>query len=42
MRLKWLTNFSGSNGIALISRKKKFFTDGRYTFQAQKELEKII
>ena len=25
MRLKWLTNFSGSNGIALISKKKNFF-----------------
>ena len=22
-RLQWLTNFSGSNGIALISKKKK-------------------
>ena len=43
MRLKWLTNFSGSNGVALISRKKKiFFTDGRYTLQARKELEKIF
>lgn len=43
MRLKWLTNFSGSNGIALISKKKKFFfTDGRYTLQAQKELQKLF
>ena len=25
MRLRWLTNFSGSNGIALISKKKNFF-----------------
>ena len=41
MRLKWLTNFSGSNGVALISRKKNFFfTDGRYILQAQKELKK--
>ena len=24
-RLQWLTNFSGSNGIALISKKKFFF-----------------
>ena len=40
MRLKWLTKFSGSNGMALISRNKNFFfTDGRYTLQAQKELE---
>ncbi len=38
-RLKWLTNFSGSNGIALISERKKiFFTDGRYILQAKKEL----
>ena len=43
MRLKWLTNFTGSNGIALISKKKKFFfTDGRYTLQAQKELQKLF
>ena len=43
MRLKWLTNFSGSNGIALISRKRRFFfTDGRYILQAHKELEKIF
>ena len=25
MRLKWLTNFSGSNGYALLSGKKNFF-----------------
>ena len=25
MRLKWLTNFSGSNGYALVSEKKIFF-----------------
>ena len=41
MRLKWLTNFSGSNGYALISGKENFFfTDGRYTLQAKKELHK--
>ena len=41
MRLKWLTNFSGSNGVALISKKRNFFfTDGRYILQAQKELKK--
>ena len=39
MRLKWLTNFSGSNGYALVSKLKKyFFTDGRYILQAKKEL----
>lgn len=38
-RLKWLTNFSGSNGIFfLIDEKFIFFTDGRYTIQARKEL----
>ena len=43
MRLKWLTDFSGSNGIALISKKRKFFfTDGRYTLQAQKEVDKVF
>jgi Xaa-Pro aminopeptidase len=40
-RLKWLTNFSGSNGMAIISQKHKiFFTDGRYLTQAKKELPK--
>lgn len=39
-RLKWLTNFSGSNGIAIISKTQKiFFTDGRYLTQAKKELD---
>ncbi len=41
MRLKWLTNFSGSNAIALISKTKKiFFTDGRYILQAKKQIDK--
>ena len=41
MRLKWLTNFSGTNGIAFISKRNKyFFTDGRYLLQAKKELSK--
>ncbi len=41
MRLKWLTNFTGSNGIALVSKTKKyFFTDGRYILQAKKEIQK--
>ena len=43
MRLKWLTGFSGSNGIALISEDKKyFFTDGRYLLQAKKEIDKAF
>ncbi|AIL64595.1 putative peptidase [Rickettsiales bacterium Ac37b] len=38
-RLKWLTDFSGSNGVAIILRTKSaFFTDGRYTLQAKNEL----
>ncbi len=41
MKLKWLTNFSGSNGIAIIGKLKKFFlTDGRYTLQAKNEIDK--
>ncbi len=42
-RLKWLTNFSGSSGILFIIKNQLlFFTDGRYTFQAKKELPKIF
>jgi Xaa-Pro aminopeptidase len=39
-RLKYVTEFSGSNGIALINSKGKnyFFTDGRYMIQAKNEL----
>jgi len=38
-RLEWLTGFSGSAGTALItSDKAAFFTDGRYTLQASKQL----
>ena len=38
-RLKFLTSFTGSNGIALITKKKLvFFTDGRYLLQAKREL----
>jgi Xaa-Pro aminopeptidase len=41
MKLRWLTNFSGSNGMALIGLDDQyFFTDGRYTQQAEKELDK--
>ena len=39
-RLRWLTDFTGSYGIAFISKEKKiFFTDGRYMLQAKKELK---
>lgn len=38
-RLEWLTGFSGSNGIAVILHDKcAFFTDGRYSLQAQDEV----
>ena len=38
-RLEWLTNFTGSNGLALITKTRNyFFTDGRYITQASKEL----
>ena len=39
-RLKELTNFSGSNGIAIISKDHQvFFTDGRYLTQAKQQLD---
>lgn len=38
-RLKYLTGFSGSNGLAIITKSSKFFfTDGRYLIQAKNEL----
>ena len=37
-RLKIITNFSGSAGLAVILKKKNYlFTDGRYTIQSQIE-----
>ena len=37
-RLKKISNFSGSAGIAIILKKKNYlFIDGRYTIQAQQE-----
>ena len=40
-RLKKISNFSGSAGIAVILKKKNYlFIDGRYTIQAQKESAK--
>ena len=37
-RLKVISNFSGSAGIAVVLKKKNYlFVDGRYTLQAQKE-----
>ena len=37
MRLKWLTNFSGTNGIALISKKKNIFLPMEDTYFKQKK-----
>ncbi len=39
-RLKYITNFSGSNGLAVIGKNKGlFFTDGRYLEQSKQELD---
>ena len=39
-RLKWLTGFSGSAGIAIVTKKSAtLFVDGRYTVQARAEAE---
>tara|TARA_Y100001970_G_scaffold288916_1_gene417705 strand:+ start:12457 stop:14217 length:1761 start_codon:yes stop_codon:yes gene_type:complete len=38
-RLNWLTGFSGSAGRAIITQNSaELFVDGRYTFQAKKEI----
>ncbi len=42
-RLKWLTGFSGSAGMAAISAKRAaLFVDGRYTVQAASECEEKL
>jgi len=39
-RLKWLTGFSGSAGLAIVTKKHAtLFIDGRYTVQARSETE---
>ena len=39
-RLKWLTGFSGSAGIAIVTKKTAaLFVDGRYTVQARAEVD---
>jgi Xaa-Pro aminopeptidase len=39
-RLRWLTGFSGSAGIAVVTKKAAvLFTDGRYTVQASAETD---
>ena len=40
-RLKWISNFSGSAGRAIIEQKKAYiFIDGRYTNQVKQEVDK--
>lgn len=42
-RLKWLTGFSGSAGVAIILRDRAFiFVDGRYTLQVRSEVDLSI
>jgi Xaa-Pro aminopeptidase len=39
-RLKWLTSFSGSAGLAIVTKKRAvLFVDGRYTVQARTEVD---
>ncbi len=38
-RLAWLTGFTGSSGFAIVLKDKAaFFTDGRYTIQAEQQV----
>lgn len=42
-RLKWLTGFSGSAGIALVLRDKAvIFVDGRYTLQVRQQTDPAV
>ena len=42
-RLKWISNFSGSAGRAIIEQNKAYiFIDGRYTEQAQNEIDTTL
>ena len=42
-RLKYISNFSGSFGFAIILKNTNYlFVDGRYTLQAQKECSKYF
>lgn len=39
-RLEWLTGFTGSNGLVIVTRQGLLFaTDGRYLLQAEKQIE---
>ncbi len=38
-RLEWLSGFTGSNGVAIVSQNRAvLYTDGRYLLQAQQQL----
>ena len=38
-RLAWITGFTGSYGLAVVlAEEAAFFTDGRYTLQAEQEV----
>jgi Xaa-Pro aminopeptidase len=42
-RLSWLTGFTGSAGFAIVLLDKAcLFTDGRYTLQAQKQIDRSV
>ena len=42
-KLKFISNFSGSYGFALILKNKNYlFVDGRYTLQAENESSKLF
>ncbi len=42
-RLKWLTGFSGSAGLAILTKKAAaVFVDGRYTVQARAEVDSSV
>ena len=42
-RLKFISNFSGSAGFAIILKNKNYlFVDGRYTIQARIQSAKIL
>ena len=42
-RLKIISNFSGSAGLAVVLKNKNYlFTDGRYTIQSEMRVENIL
>ena len=42
-RLRWLTGFSGSAGVAIVLRDRAFiFVDGRYTLQVRQETDPSV